>query len=122
MIEKFTPQELETIRKELLALYGSPKVQKSVQFSEEEQRIRSMFQNEEHAIVARKERTVSTTACADAVWESLITICDHTLKNYASHKTPYGIGFSRNKWLEVDADTYKHLLNEFIRLIEEEMR
>lgn len=107
MIEKFTQEEIEQIKKELQlkAPYnGSKKTLLEKQYT----RIGQIF--------TMTENNKKSYAKAD-VWDALVTICDHTLENYCVRET-------RPKRMTRYAsihriDDYRELMENLIDVIED---
>lgn len=114
MIERFTPEELEIIKKELGVnrTAGSKKSICSNQF----RRIKKMFPRVGHAIYADKN-----------VWESVCCLCDHTLQNYdKGGKKPVSNMCKEFQWRRYSSifqkEEYKSLIDELLDVLEKHIK
>ena len=111
MIEKFTPEEIEIIKKELGV---SDKTLGSKKFLLSEEHSRCIK-------LAGKRRRKETTAKND-IWNAILCLCDHTIMNY-KQKTNYDNVFKYERYSSIFGDKlerYKTLADKIFDLIEEE--
>lgn len=113
MIEKFTAEELEIIKRELGVTSSVNEKKKRYALMEDKERISNIFQEK----IYGKKKDYSFVSPNKDVLSAIIVICDHFLMNYT--ESTCGGRLRRSSSIEGSVDAYKKLFNRIIDFLEE---
>jgi hypothetical protein len=111
MIEKFTPEELEIIKRELGMTNDIENLSKKFVLQEQKKKVDSIFPER-----YTTDEELGYVTPSNDIMNAVIAICDHIHKNYSTRL--FGGKFRRSTKVYCDRTKYKADMDELIVFIE----